>query len=293
MPLFLLHGVLAKRTGRLLSEVPGVTAYLCAVPDTASPDRSDRAILGSNTQIVDVGRKLLELLRCCQLEGRGLHRRQQFPVLRERAATAALTSGKCSKVLFSAISTNLSFRKFQLEIDVLTARVIQDHRSVIGGLLLFRPHSLDIGTALFQQFRRHLLCQLLLTARPEAVIFPEDETAGSIRTRKASSCPHRPADRSGAGADRFLLRGKQLFAILGNAGIGGHDLLDHRADTVHEGIRVSIALCDLRQFLFPLCCQYGRGQRLRQDRDKVDTGFCGDQALPFSAPQIRQSPAFR
>ena len=28
--------------GRLLSEVPGVTAYPCAVPDTASPDRSDR-----------------------------------------------------------------------------------------------------------------------------------------------------------------------------------------------------------------------------------------------------------
>ena len=58
--------------------------------------------------------------------------------------------------------------------------------------------------------------------------------------------------------------------------------MNHRADTVHEDIRVSAALCDLRQFLFPFCGQHGRGQRLRQDRDKVDTGFCGDQALALA-----------
>ena len=39
---------------------------------------------------------------------------------------------------------------------------------------------------------------------------------------------------------------RQCAFIRGNAGIGGHDLLDHRADTVHEGIRVSAAPCDLR-----------------------------------------------
>ena len=58
--------------------------------------------------------------------------------------------------------------------------------------------------------------------------------------------------------------------------------MNHRADTIHEGIRVSAAFCDLRQFLFPFRCQHGRGQRLRQDRDKVDTGFCGDQALALT-----------
>ena len=58
--------------------------------------------------------------------------------------------------------------------------------------------------------------------------------------------------------------------------------MDHRADTIHEGIRVSAAFCDLRQFLFPFCGQHGRGQRLRQDRDKVDTGFRGDQALALT-----------
>ena len=58
--------------------------------------------------------------------------------------------------------------------------------------------------------------------------------------------------------------------------------MNHRADTVHEGIRVSAAFCNLRQFLFPFRCQHGRGQRLRQDRDKVDTGFCGDQALTLA-----------
>ena len=40
--------------------------------------------------------------------------------------------------------------------------------------------------------------------------------------------------------------------------------------------------CNLRQFLFPFRCQHGRGQRLRQDRDKVDTGFCGNQALALA-----------
>lgn len=58
--------------------------------------------------------------------------------------------------------------------------------------------------------------------------------------------------------------------------------MNHRADTVHEGIRVSATFCNLRQFLFPFRCQHGRGQRLRQDRDKVDTGFCGDQALALA-----------
>ena len=174
------------------------------------------------------------------------------------------------------------FRKFQLKIDVLAARVIQDHRSVISGLFLFRPHSLDIGATLFQKVRCHLLCQLLLAARLEAVIFPEDETAGPIRTRKVLLALINRLAAAGAGTDHFLLRGKQLFAILGNAGIGGHDLLNHRADTVHECIRVSAALCDLRQFLFPFRRQHGRGQRLRQDCDKVDTGFCGDQALALA-----------
>ena len=119
-------------------------------------------------------------------------------------------------------------------------------------------------------------------ARPEAVIFPEDKTAGPIRTRKVFLSLIDRLAAARAGADHFLLRGKQLFAILGNAGIGGHDLLNHRADTIHEGIRVSAAFCDLRQFLFPFRCQHGRGQRLRQDRDKVDTGFRGDQALALT-----------
>ena len=126
------------------------------------------------------------------------------------------TGGKCSKVLFSAIDTFLSFRKFQLEIDILAACVIQDHRSVIGRAFLFRPHSLDIGTTLFQKVRCHFLCQLLLAARPEAVIFPENETAGPIRTRKVLLALIDRLVAARAGTNHFLLRGKQLFAILGN-----------------------------------------------------------------------------
>src|SRR5699024_8596187 len=96
----------------------------------------------------------------------------------ERAATASANDARYSRpisgfsspggntksgIVLSAISTILSFWKFQLEIDVLSARVVQDHRRVIGGTLLFRPHPFHIGTALFQQVRRHLLCQLLFT----------------------------------------------------------------------------------------------------------------------------------
>ena len=136
--------------------------------------------------------------------------------------------------------------------------------------------------SLFQKVCSQLLCQFLLAARPEAVIFPENETAGPIRTRKVLLALINRLAAARAGTDHFLLRGKQLFAILGNAGIGGHDLPDHIPDTVHEGIRVSTALCDLRQFLIPLRRQHGRGQRLRQDRDQVDTGFCGDQALALT-----------
>ena len=82
MPLFLLHGVLAKR-----NRVDCLQKFrwqqhihvLCQIPPAQIIQIVD---VWLKYEIVDVGRKLLELLRRCQLEGRGLHRRQQLPVLR-------------------------------------------------------------------------------------------------------------------------------------------------------------------------------------------------------------------
>lgn len=82
MALFLLHGVLAKRNGidraqklrgqqriHVLRQIP--PAQIIQITD-----------VGLKYKVVDVGCKLLKLLRHCQLERRCLHRRQQFPVLR-------------------------------------------------------------------------------------------------------------------------------------------------------------------------------------------------------------------
>ena len=82
MPLFLLHGVLAKR-----NRVDCLQKFrwqqhihvLCQIPPAQIIQIVD---VWLKYEIVDVGRKLLELLRRCQLEGRCLHRLQQFPVLR-------------------------------------------------------------------------------------------------------------------------------------------------------------------------------------------------------------------
>ena len=52
---------------------------LCQIPP---PQIIQIVDIGLKYEIVDVGRKLLELLRRCQLERRCLHCRQQFPVLR-------------------------------------------------------------------------------------------------------------------------------------------------------------------------------------------------------------------
>ena len=80
--LFLLHGIIAERNG-----VDGVQQFrgqqhihvLRQIPPAKIIQVVD---IGLKYEIVDVGRKLLDLLRRCQLEGRGLHRRQQLPVHR-------------------------------------------------------------------------------------------------------------------------------------------------------------------------------------------------------------------
>ena len=74
------------------------------------------------------------------------------------------------------------------------------------------------------------------------------------------------------GADNFILASENQMS----------QGLTSSESIVPAVVFILIALCDLRQFLFPFRCQYGRGQRLRQDRDKVDTGFCGDQALALA-----------
>ena len=82
MALFLLHGVLAKRNGvDCTQKLRGQQHIhvLCQIPPAKIVQITD---IGLKYEIVDVVRKLLELLRRCQLEGRGLHRLQQFPVLR-------------------------------------------------------------------------------------------------------------------------------------------------------------------------------------------------------------------
>ena len=82
MALFLLHGVLAKRNRvDRFQKFRGQQHIhvLCQIPPAQIVQVVD---VWLKYEIVDVGRKLLELLRRCQLEGRCLHRRQQLPVLR-------------------------------------------------------------------------------------------------------------------------------------------------------------------------------------------------------------------
>ena len=82
MPLFLLHGILAKRNRvDCLQKFRGQQHIhvLCQIPP---PQIIQIVDVRLKYEIVDVVRKLLELLRRCQFEGRCLHRRQQLPVLR-------------------------------------------------------------------------------------------------------------------------------------------------------------------------------------------------------------------
>ena len=75
MALFLLHGILAKRNRvDRFQKFRGQQHIhvLCQIPP---PQIIQIVDVGFKHEIVDVGRKLLELLRRCQLEGRGLHRR--------------------------------------------------------------------------------------------------------------------------------------------------------------------------------------------------------------------------
>lgn len=76
MTLFLLHGVLAKRNRvDCFQKFRGQQHIhvLCQIPPAQIVQVVD---VWLKYKIVDVGRKRLKLLWCCQLEGRGLHRRQ-------------------------------------------------------------------------------------------------------------------------------------------------------------------------------------------------------------------------
>ena len=70
--------------------------------------------------------------------------------------------------------------------------------------------------------------------------------------------------------------------ILGNVGVFPHQLRRHCLDPVHEVLRRRLALCHLVQPLFPIRCELGRGQQLRQHRDQVDTCLCGNQVLALA-----------
>ena len=82
MALFLLHGVLAKRNRVDCFQKFRGQQHIHALCQIPPPQIIQIVDIGLKYEIVDVGRKLLELLRRCQLEGRGLHRRQHLPVLR-------------------------------------------------------------------------------------------------------------------------------------------------------------------------------------------------------------------
>ena len=75
MALFLLHGVLAKRNGIDRAQKLRGQQHIHVLRQIPPPQIVQIMDVGLKYEIVDVGRKLLELLRRCQLEGRGLHRR--------------------------------------------------------------------------------------------------------------------------------------------------------------------------------------------------------------------------
>ena len=82
MALFLLHGVLAKRNRVDRFQKFRGQQHIHVLRQIPPPQIIQIVDIGLKYEIVDVGRKLLELLRRCQLEGRDLHRRQHLPVLR-------------------------------------------------------------------------------------------------------------------------------------------------------------------------------------------------------------------
>ena len=117
------------------------------------------ADVGLQNEILGIGGKFPELFQEGQTIGRLLDSGQKGSGPRERAAkarSAAFCSAglpswgsiafrsfrEISDLLF-AIHALLPFGELQLEADILPAGIIQHHHRVIGGALLFRPHSLD------------------------------------------------------------------------------------------------------------------------------------------------------
>ena len=82
MALFLLHGVLAKRNRVDCFQKFRGQQHIHVLRQIPPPQIIQIVDIGLKYEIVNVVRKLLKLLWCCQLEGRGLHRRQHLPVLR-------------------------------------------------------------------------------------------------------------------------------------------------------------------------------------------------------------------
>ena len=92
-------------------------------------------------------------------------------------------------------------RKFQLEIHIFSACIIQQHHGVIGLSRLFAVKPGHGNAALFQKGRRHGFCYGFLLSGKEFIVFPQRKGTVPVITKESFFAFIYGSAAAGAGAD--------------------------------------------------------------------------------------------
>ena len=143
--------------------------------------------------------------------------------------------------------------------------------SCFGGV-----HTFDFYLSVFQKGGGNRLCESLFALLTKAVILPHHKAASPVGAVKVFLALVNRRAATGASADCFPLRGKQLRFILGNRGIGLDKPRCHFLNAAHEIVRAVAAFGNPGKAGFPFCRKLRGRKDFGQDSGKVIPVLCGD-----------------
>ena len=107
--------------------------------------------------------------------------RNTLPAFGLPRVQTVLIHGRAARSLFAAFSR----RKFQLEIDIFTTGIVQNHHSIIVSSGLFTVKPGYGNAAFFQKCSRHRFCNGLFLTGKKLVILPEHKRTIPVIAEKS------------------------------------------------------------------------------------------------------------
>lgn len=177
-------------------------------------------------------------------------------------------------------------------VDIFAARVGEQYSSVVGLARLWRIQLFDFRLAVLQQFGGNFRCEFHLAFLKEAVIFPHYKIAFPIRAIIVLPTLKNGFTATGTFADDGLFLFEKALVPVRKERIGFHKPACYVLDSAHKVVSGGVALGNLRQTVFPFCCQLGACQHIGENAHKVVAVLGRNQLLSFALNKSRTNQFF-